>query len=305
VTRRPWLGTAAAGAVALAALWTAAPAGAVGACDAARHARARDDAARERRAPLVVGDSTMLLATPYLGRLGLEADARGCRRLEAGVALLAARRRAGTLPAVAVLALGANGSIGDRTIRRALRVLGPSRVLGLVIPTRPGSGSAAAMRRAARRHPDRVMVIDWQRHSRRGRGWFAGDGLHVSDRGARAFAAHVRRRLDPFVGPPRSLRIPSTAAGARACGPLRRGGRALEVLVVRGRSRVACARARRLARTPPLAAIRGWRPYDFRRSGRRPWSAVYVRADRRVVVVTRPPRPARSPSAESPPARAA
>ena len=78
--------------------------------------------------------------------------------MEAGIDLLRARRRAGTLPAVAVLALGANGAIGERAIRRALRVIGPFRVLGLVTPSRVGSGSTAAMRRAARRHPDRVVV---------------------------------------------------------------------------------------------------------------------------------------------------
>jgi hypothetical protein len=266
-----------------------APAGAVGACETARHAGARHDAARERRAPLIVGDSTMLLATPYLGRLGIEADARGCRQLGAGIDVLAARRRAHSLPAVAVLALGANGAIGAGAIARALRVVGRYRVLGLVTPSRPGAGSAIAMRRAARRHRGRVVLIDWQAHSRRrGGGLFAGDGLHVSDRGARAFAAFVRRRLEPFAGPPRSLRVPRGDAGARSCGSLRTRGRALDVLVVRGQPGVLCARARALARADGLRGIAGWRYYDYRRSGRRPWSDVYVRADRRVIVVTRP-----------------
>lgn len=299
-----------AGAAVLATLSMPAPAAAAGACEAAKHSSARRDAARERRAPLIVGDSTMLLATPHLGRLGIEADARGCRQVGAGIELLRARRRAHTLPTVAVLALGANGATRDSAIRSALRILGPYRVLGLVTPSRAGSGSTAPMRRAARRHPERVVLIDWQRHGRRrGGGILAGDGLHVSDRGARVFAAFVRRRLEPFIGPPRRLRVPASATGAHPCGAIRRRGRTLDVLVVRGAARLLCARARRLARARAFAGIHGWRYYDFRRSGRRPWSDVYVRADRRIVVVTRParraPAPPPPPAAGSPPAPAA
>ena len=268
------------GAATLAALLSgAAPAAA---CDARKVARAHEDPGRSLRAPLIVGDSTMLLATPYLAARGIEADARGCRQLAAGVDLLGARRRAGTLPNVAVLALGSNGAISSGQISRALRVIGTSRVLGLVTPARVGSGSAGAMRLAVRRHPDRVVLIDWMRFSRARGGVFAGDGLHVSDRGARVFAGYVRRRLEPFF-PPRALRVPRAAAAAKACGR----ARLLDVLVVRGRSRVSCARARALGRARALAGIAGWRYYDWRRSGRRPWSAVYVRADRRIIVVTR------------------
>lgn len=177
------------------------------ACDVRKVARAHKDPSRLVRAPLIVGDSTMLLATPYLGARGVEADARGCRQLDKGIDLLAARRRAGTLPRVAVLALGSNGAIGAAPIRRALRVIGRDRALGLVTPARVGSGSVAAMRRAARRYPDRVVLIDWMRYSRGRGGVFAGDGLHVSDRGARLFAGFVRRRLEPFFAP-RAARAP-------------------------------------------------------------------------------------------------
>jgi hypothetical protein len=261
------------------------PAAAAQACDATRLARAHRDPTRAVRPPLIVGDSTMLLAAPYLARLGIEADARGCRQLGQGIATLAARRRAGTLPTVAVLALGANGAIGDSAIARALRLLGPRRVLGLVTPARVGAGSAGAMRRAAARHPDRVVLIDWMRFSRGHGGWFAGDGLHVGDAGARAFAGFVRRRLEPFFAP-RTLRVPGAAAARRPCGQVLRGGRRLTVVVVRGGARVLCARARGLARTHALRGIAGWRYYDWARGGRRPWTSVYVRRDGRVVVAT-------------------
>lgn len=293
-------------AAALAAAALPAPVRAVGACETVKHAGAKRDAARLRRAPLIVGDSTMLLATPYLGPLGIEADARGCRQLEAGIDLLAARRRAHTLPTVAVLALGANGAISARAISKALRILGPFRVLGLVTPSHVGSGSTTAMRRVARRHPDRIVLLDWQTYSRSvGGGIFAGDGLHVSDRGARVFARFVRRRLEPFVGPPRSLRVPAVETGARSCGTVRRAGQTLDVLILRGSPGVLCVLVRRVARANALRGIPRWRFYDYRHSGRRPWRDVYVRADRSVIVVTRPARPAPTtpPSAPgSPPA---
>ncbi len=281
-----------AGAALVAALIAAAPAQA---CDVRKTARVQKPASGTPRPPLIVGDSTMLLATPYLGARGIEADARGCRQLPKGVDLLASRRHAGRLPRVAVLALGANGSIGDGQIRRALRIVGPARVLGLVTPTHPGSGSADAMRRAAARHPDRVLLIDWARHSRGHGRWFAGDGLHVGYEGARAFADLVRRRLDPFF-PPRALRVPDApSAGAKPCGTVLRRGAGLEVLVVRGAARVTCARARGLVRSRSLGGIDGWRYYDWRRAGRRTWTAVLVRRDRRIVVVARPPVRAPAP----------
>jgi hypothetical protein len=132
---------------------------------------------------------------------------------------------------------------------------------------------------------------------------FSGDRLHVSDRGARVFAAFVRRRLEAFIGPRRALGVPTADVGAFPCGALRVRGRTLDVLVVRGRKRVVCARARALARADGLRGIAGWRYYDCRRSGRRPWSDVFVRDDRRVIVVTRPALGAAAP--ESPPAPAA
>jgi len=260
------------------------------ACDVGKTSRASKRVPRQARAPFIVGDSTMLLATPYLGRKGIQADARGCRQMYAGVKLLAARRHARTLPSVVLLALGSNGPVSGSAIRKALRIIGRRRVLGLVTPRDAGHGPSSAMRRAARRFPHSVLLVDWQRYSSaRGRGWFAGDGLHVTYNGAAAFASFVRRRLEPFIGPPRSLKVPSRATGARTCGRLRRNGRALDVLVVRGLARVTCGRARTLVARPPLRGIDHWRYYDWHRSGRRVWSDVYVREDRRAIVVARAP----------------
>ena len=153
--------------------------------------------------PLAIGDSVMLGAVPQVARAGLEVNTRGCRQMSEGLRLLRARR--GTfLPSRVVLALGANWSISFRQLRAALRIVGPRRLLVLVTPRETGggqSGDAWAMRRAARRFPRRVRLLDWVRHSRGRSGWFAGDGLHLSRTGARAYARLLGRatRMRPPV----------------------------------------------------------------------------------------------------------
>src|SRR3954452_6115233 len=94
----------------------------------------------------------------------------------------------------------------------------------------------AQMRRAARRHPDRVLLIDWVTYSgSHGGGWVAGDGLDVSYAGGAAYAAFGRRAVRPFAWPPvRALHLPRSAAPGKACGRVSRFGARLSVHVVRG-----------------------------------------------------------------------
>ena len=153
--------------------------------------------------PLVIGDSVLLGAVPEVARAGLEVNTRGCRQMSEGLRVLRARRR-GFLPSRVVLALGANWSISFRQIRAAMHIVGPRRLLVLVTPRETGggqSGDAWAMRRAARRFPKRVRLLDWVRHSRGKGGWFAGDGLHLTRAGARAYARLLGRavRMRPPV----------------------------------------------------------------------------------------------------------
>ena len=160
-------------------------------------------------------------------------------------------------------------------IEGALRVIGSDRVLGLAVP-RNLAVTQASMRAVARRYPSRVLLIDWAGFSRGHDAWFGDDRLHVNDVGARAFAAYVARRAAPLLPPPRSLRLPRSRRGAKACGSIRRG--ALRVYVPRGAARITCARARQIARQPPLVGVRGWRGYDWRAGA---WREIYARLDGR------------------------
>jgi hypothetical protein len=254
------------------------------ACGAARHVRALAHKHRASRPPLVIGDSTMIFAAPVLGGLGLEADARGCRQFGEGIRMLAVRRHTRTLPAVAVLALGANGPIGPGQIAATLRIMGSHRVLGLVTP-RNSSANAVRMRRAARRHPSRVVLIDWVRFSASHGGWFAGDGLHVNGGGASAYARLIRRAVAPIAFPPvRALRLPRNARGAKGCGVVHRARHPMRVYVVRGSARVVCRRARALVRIASLRPVTGWHTYDWRRTHDGPWAWVYARRDGKAIV---------------------
>jgi hypothetical protein len=253
------------------------------ACDAGAHVQAARGGPDGGRAPLVIGDSTMIFAAPVLGRLGLEADAKGCRGFAAGIGILASRKGAGTLPRVAVLALGANGGGSTAQIDQAVRVLGPSRVLGVVTP-RNSPSTTAAMRAAAARRPDRVLLIDWVAFSAGNGGWFGGDGLHVSHTGAEAYARLIRRRVAPIAFPPAAaLDMPGVAA-TRACGSVRRGGRTLQVNIARGGERILCRRALELARRPALRPAEGWRSYDWRGVANSPWNRVLARQDHEVLI---------------------
>jgi hypothetical protein len=145
----------------------------------------------------------MLLAVPRLARMGFEANARGCRMWAEGMALLRARKASHSLPHLVVMGLGANWSIRPGDIEAAVTLLGPKRVLGLIVPLKPGgrtSADAFNVRRAGRRHPNLVKILDWPRHSGGHGNWFWGDGLHVSYAGADALSRFVAR-LEPYARP--------------------------------------------------------------------------------------------------------
>lgn len=263
-----------------------APAAPAGACGAGERQHAREDRLRGP-APWVIGDSTGILAVPVLRRLGIDADARGCRPFGDGVAMIA-RRRGPRLPNAVVLALGANGSVTRAQIAAARRALGPRRFLLLVTPRNYRAGRAA-MLAAARAHPDRVRTLDWVARSAGHPEWFGGDGLHVTHEGARAWAQLIREGLAPFFGPPRRgrpLGLPHDAAGRRVqpCGAVRAHGRRTRVFLTRNADGIPCRFAREVMRRPRLAPGDGWRFHDWRRVGRGPWTDVLARRDRDVVI---------------------
>jgi hypothetical protein len=290
--RRRLIGATAAIAAAAVAAGAGAPPARAG-CGGENHSPAnpRITHARGHRGALVIGDSTMIYAGPRLAARGLETYARGCRQFAAGLELVAARKRAGTLPHLVVLALGANGGASAGQFAQALRLIGPDRVLGLVTP-RNYASTAVAMRAFARRHPDRVLLVDWTARSAGHGGWFFGDGLHVNLTGADAYARLIAHRAAGAIAPPvaRLRRAASPRRAPRDCATVTRAGLRLRVLVLRASRPLSCRHARYIAAKPPLIGFARWRWYDWTPTHVGPWRDLYVRSHHRLVVVTRSAR---------------
>ena len=191
--------TAAAAALALALL----PAGVARAdCGGVHYLKAKKRP-KHGRPPLAIGDSTMLLAMPYLARDGWNVNAHGCRGMEEGLTLLRRGRARHRLPHLVTIALGTDFTVSRRQIRSALHIIGPGRRLGLVTPWELGGHAGAdarAMRSAATVYRKRVVLLDWVRFSRGHGTWFQPDGCHLTFAGARALTRLMRQAL-PLAQP--------------------------------------------------------------------------------------------------------
>ena len=145
-------------------------------------------------APLALGDSVMLGAARKLSRRGFEVDARCARNPSEGTKLVRQRRRRGSLPEIVVVALGTNIVLSSRDIAQMLRAVGRRRTLMLVTPYREWRPfHTQPMRRAARRHPKRVKLIDWSSRASRNRHWLWSDGTHLRPAGVDAYARILKR----------------------------------------------------------------------------------------------------------------
>jgi len=164
----------------------------------------------------VIGDSITAsfdyvpAAKRFLGKgLDLRSDAVVCRRLVAASCVFK-----GTTPATALQVIGAQGrSLGpvvvvnvgyndwaavydvDR-VMRALAGVGVTTAIWVTLrETTPNyAQNNARIRDAARRWGKRLVVADWNAHSR-GKPWFREDGLHLTGSGAIGLA----RLLRPLV----------------------------------------------------------------------------------------------------------
>jgi len=145
--------------------------------------------------PLAIGDSVLADAVPLLVRDGFEADGMVCRQMSQGLTLL--RARGSTLPHLVVLALGTNGEVTPEQIDAALSIVGPERVLALVVPHGSVSPSSpAVIRAAAARQPGRILLLDWDRLVAGHASWLAPDGVHLGgSAGVAAFAQMIATTL--------------------------------------------------------------------------------------------------------------
>ena len=172
--------------------------GAAASCGGVETAKPRRNVNPGGKAPLAIGDSVMLFAVPSLGRIGYQANARGCRAWDEGLSVMRKYKRAGRLPHLITIALGADWVISKQDIRRALHIAGERRVLALVTPRETGGGQSSDadnIRWAYRTHSKRVMLLDWVRYARGRRSWFQPDGLHLTFAGAAGYTKLMGKAL--------------------------------------------------------------------------------------------------------------
>ncbi|MFM8893906.1 MAG: hypothetical protein ACKOE2_00695 [Actinomycetales bacterium] len=153
---------------------------------------------------LAIGDSVMLGAKRCLTDLGIEVDAKGNRRISAGIDTL--RTKAARIPRRVVVHLGANGGALPRELDRLMEVLGPDRRVYLLTIQLPDDRSRysfeertnAAIARLPHRYRN-AYVLDWNRLSDSVDGLLGGDHRHLTNAGCAAYAAmvdeHVRSPL--------------------------------------------------------------------------------------------------------------
>jgi hypothetical protein len=87
---------------------------------------------------------------------------------------------------------------------------------------------------------------------------------------------------DPSQHPPT---MPNSTAGAKKCKKkASRYGASFKVFVTKGKSRISCARARKIVSHKPLTNLKHYQYFDWTKGGNGPWSDVYYRHDHKVVI---------------------
>ena len=155
------------------------------------------------RSPLIVGDSVLLGAVEPVAASGWDVNTRGCRSWAEGAQLIRDKLAAGRLPHLVAMFLGADWEVSTAQLNETYFRLGASRVLVLVTPREVGGRGgpdAQNMRRFAKAHPERVVLLDWVKHTRYRPSWFAPDGLHLNRPGIPGLVKFLRPALQ-FAAP--------------------------------------------------------------------------------------------------------
>ncbi len=147
-----------------------------------------------------VGASVMLSARYALGDLlgaRLELDAAVSRQASGGIAVLRQLHDAGQLGSTVVVQLGDNGTYSDEQFDETMQLLaGVPHVLMLTVKVdRPWEDQVNELL-ATRTHAyPNVQVVDWHASSIDHPDWFVADGIHLTDEGARQYAALINSYL--------------------------------------------------------------------------------------------------------------
>ncbi|MCC6386761.1 MAG: acyltransferase [Dehalococcoidia bacterium] len=156
---------------------------------------------RPPRAPAPVsalGDSVMLGAAAALpGVLGtVEVDAAISRQTAQGIAVLREWEASGSLGPILVVQLGNNGTITAGQFDQVMAIAGSRRVVWVnVFVDRPWEAGNNEVIAAGVARYGNARLADWHSEAANGDGWFIADGIHLTWRGAEAYAAIIARAM--------------------------------------------------------------------------------------------------------------
>lgn len=176
-------------------------------CKQIHRGTAQIDPNPKGRAPVAIGDSTMILPIPNLDAVGYSVNARGCRGFKESINIAARLKAKHRLPHLVLINAYGNGGVNPGLISRTLDVLGNKRVLGLVTAYNADTGEPPApdtdvLFKAAKRHRHRIFVLDWVKYSLPHHAaeptpgaWFLPDLFHPNFAGAQAYADFLAQAL--------------------------------------------------------------------------------------------------------------
>jgi hypothetical protein len=176
-------------------------------CKKVHRGAASVDPNAKGRAPVSIGDSTMLLPIPNLDAAGFTVNARGCRGFREAINIARKLKAKHHLPHLVLINSYGNGGVNPGLISEALRVLGKKRVLGLVTAYDADTGHPPApdtdvLFKAAKRYPHQIFVLDWVSYSLAHHAaeptpgaWFLPDLFHPNYAGAAAYATFLSTAL--------------------------------------------------------------------------------------------------------------
>ncbi len=113
------------------------------------------------------------------------------------MAVLAAKRAAGTLPKRIVIHLGTNGPFYRKDFDAMMRVLRkvPRVVFLTVHEPRSWQDTVNSVIRAGVTRWKNAVLLDWNWYANRHPGWIYSDGIHLQPAGAAAYARLVASKL--------------------------------------------------------------------------------------------------------------
>ncbi len=150
------------------------------------------------RGRLAVGDSLMVSVSTRMRRKGFQVHAKVGRQFSTAPGIVGSY--GAKLPRNVVIELGTNGTVRPADCRAVVRRAGKGRRVFLVTPRVPRPWQASNLRTLKacdrRYRASRVRIVDWYGYSAGHRNWFAGDRVHLSAAGQRAFARLIDRSVD-------------------------------------------------------------------------------------------------------------